>query len=322
MPESLPPDPSNESRPGRISEVRPLELLGDIDASMDLSGIVVVGNYLVMGADEGHQLQILTECEKCDCWCLERKLALAKEDQETDIEAITYGDGHLYVTGSHSSRRRTLKPELSVRKNRERLLGIRHETSRNRLYRIPFRAKDGHLGKPESIDLSKRFSKDALLHPFYGIPSKENGIDIEGLAYHDGHLLVGFRGPVFRGGYVPVMDLDFDRPKRYTLRFVQLNGHGIRDLAPLDKGLLILSGPVNDAPGPFRFWWWDGKDQIPGKDRKVVPAIALGEVSTAGGAKAEGLAVLTQNGRSAEVMVVYDTSNSAQAVRMRLELPD
>ena len=302
--------------------MRPLELVGDIDASMDLSGAVVVGDYLVLGADEGHQLQILTGCEKCDCWCVERKLALAKQDQETDIEAIAYGDGYLYVAGSHSARRRLMKPELSVRKNRERLLAIRHESPRNRLYRIPFRAKDGQLGKPQSIDLSKRLSKDPLLHPFYGIPSKENGIDIEGLAYYEGRLLLGFRGPVLRGGYVPVMDLDFDHPKRYQLRFVRLDGQGIRDLAALESGLLILSGPVNDAPGPFRLWWWDGQDQIPGKERDVAPVVALGEVSTAGGAQAEGLALQAQDGQSAEVIVVYDTSTSAQAVRMRLALPD
>ena len=315
------PDQSVDQGAGRIREVRPLELIGDIDASMDLSGAVIVGNYLVLGADEGHQLQILGSCEKCDCWCVERKLALAKEDQETDIEAVSYGDGYLYVAGSHSVRRRLMKPELSVRKNRERLLEVKHESPRNRLYRIPFRAKDGHLGKPESIDLSKRLRKDLLLQRFFGIPSKENGIDIEGLAYHDGRLLLGFRGPVLRGGYVPMMDLEFDRPKRYRLRFVQLEGQGVRDLVALQSGLLILSGPVNDAPGPFKLWWWDGQDQIPGKDRDLVPAIMVGEVSTAGGAKAEGLALLAQEGQSADVIVVYDTNTSAQAVRMRVDLP-
>ncbi len=322
MPEPAPSDAIDRSRSDHISAVRPLALVGEIDASMDLSGVVVVDNYLVIGADEGHQLQVLGGCEQADCWCVVRKMALAKQDQETDIEAIAFADGHLYVTGSHSARRRRVKLELSVRKNRERLLGIRRQTERNRLYRIPFRAEDGYLGKPKSIDLSKRLTKDPLLGAFCGIPGRENGIDIGGLAMVDGRLLVGFRGPVLRDGFVPVMDLDFDRPKAYELRFVRLEGQGIRDLVALDQGVLILSGPVNDMPVPFRLWWWDGADQVPGKDRAVRPAVALGEITTAGGAQAEGLALLAQHGRACDIVVVYGTSNSAQAVRMHVELPD
>ena len=36
-----------------------LKLRGSISAVNDLSGIVVVGDYLFLGADEGHELQIL-----------------------------------------------------------------------------------------------------------------------------------------------------------------------------------------------------------------------------------------------------------------------
>lgn len=304
-----------------VADVRTVMLSGDFDASIDLSGVVVVNDYLVLGADEGHQLQILARCDESRCWCLQRKVPLAKRDQETDIEAITFGDGYLYVTGSHSARRRLMRPHFSVRRNRERLLDIRQEESRNRLYRVPFDPVSGKVGKAESIDLSKRLRKDALLRDFCGIPGKENGIDIEGLAYRKGHLMVGFRGPVLRDNYVPLMRLRFDRPKAYSLSFVRLNGHGIRDLVALSKGYLILSGPVNDAPGPFRLWWWDGRDQIPGKDREVIAANHLGEVTTAGGAKAEGLALLSEDDASAEVVVVYETKTAAQAVQMRLRLP-
>lgn len=304
-----------------IADVRTLTLSGDFDASIDLSGVVVVGDYLVLGADEGHQLQILSRCDASRCWCLQRKIPLAKRDQETDIEAISFGGGHLYVTGSHSARRRLMRPHFSARRNRERLLDIKREASRNRLYRVPFDPVSGKTGKAESIDLSKRLRKDPLLQGFCGIPSKENGIDIEGLAYRKGKLMVGFRGPVLRDNYVPLMHLGFDRPKAYSLTFVRLNGQGIRDLVALSKGYLILSGPVNDAPGPFRLWWWDGRDQIPGKDREVIAAKLLGEVTTAGGAKAEGLALLSEEGPSAEVIVLYETNTAAQAVQMCLRLP-
>ena len=163
--------------------------------------------------------------------------------------------------------------------------------------------------------------KDPLLHTFVGLPSKENGIDIESMAYHDERLYLGFRGPVLRGNYVTVMVLQFDHPKRYVLRFVRLQGQGIRDMVALEGGFLIVSGPVNDAPGPFRLWWWDGEDQIPGKDRRVRETELLGAVSTPGGAKAEGLALLGRSGDLAEVILVYETSTTAQAVRMRIQLP-
>lgn len=319
--EATPANPETELDMPNISQMHEIALTGEIDAGTDLSGVVVVDDFLVLGADEGHQLQVLSRCNDGNGWCLQSKSALAKQDQETDIEAITFGDGFLYVTGSHSARRRLMRDELSVRRNRERLLDVRHDESRNRLYRIPFDAETGKLGKAKSINLSKRLRKDPLLQVFYGIPGKENGIDIEGLAYRDGRLTVGFRGPVLRDNYVPLMHLEFDHPKRYRLSFVRLKGQGIRDLIALDNGYVLLTGPVNDAPGPFRLWWWDGQDQIPGKDKATTQAIELGEVSTAGGAKAEGLALVACMDDVAEVIVVYETRTAPQAVSMRLQLP-
>jgi hypothetical protein len=305
-----------------IREVHELGLSGEIDAGTDLSGAAVAGDFLVLGADEGHQLQVLARAG-ARSWSLVRKKALAKEDQETDIEAIAWGDGYLFVVGSHSVRRRLPRADLSARRNRERLLEIRQDESRERLLRIPFDADTGQLGRAEVLNLNKRLRKDPLLQLFHGIPGKENGIDLEGLAYRDGELTVGFRGPVLRGNFVPLMHLAFDRPKRYRLSFVCLDGQGIRDLVALaDGGYLILSGPVNDAPGPYRLWWWDGLDQVPGRDREPVATRPLGEISTPGGAKAEGLALLGQDEGSAEVIVLYETATAAKAVSMRLVLPD
>ena len=304
-----------------VSQLQQIALTGDIDAGTDLSGVVVVDDYLILGADEGHQVQVFARCNDDNCWCLQSKFALAKRDEETDIEAIAYGDGYLYVIGSHSARRRLMREDLSARRNRERLHDVRHDESRSRLYRLPFDPATGKLDKARSISLNKRLRKDPLLQIFHRIPSKENGIDIEGLAYRDGELTVGFRGPVLRDNYVPVMRFAFDSAKNYQLRFVRLKGQGIRDLIAVDNGFVLLTGPVNDTPGAFRLWWWDGEDQIPGKDKEVGEAIELGEVSTAGGANAEGLALLSCQAGVAEVIVVYETLTAPQAVSMRLTLP-
>lgn len=323
MSTDAPPLPSTASeRPEHIGETRPVPLGDLIDAAMDLSGATLVGDFLILGADEGHNLQILRRDPQTQAWTLHRTLAVAKRDQEADIEAITYGDGQLYAIGSHSFRRRRMKPENPLRKNRERLLMVEAQESRNRLVRIPFDPDSGEVGEAERIDLSKRLRKDPVLGTFFGVPSKENGIDIEGMAFRDGELFLGFRGPVLRDNHVPVMVLTFERPKRYALRFVRLDGQGIRDMTAVDDGFLILSGPVNDAPGPFCLWWWDGLDQIPGRDHQVRPTTLLGAISTPGGAKAEGLALLSQHGSRLEVLVVYDTTTANQAVSMQVLLPD
>jgi hypothetical protein len=306
----------------RIESLRPIVLSGKIDAGIDLRGAVVIADFLVLGVDQGHQLQIFRREQRSDTWCLQQSLSLADQDQETDIEAISFGVGCLYIVGSHSFRRRRMRPDLSVRKNLQRLQDIDSESSRNRLYRLPFDLKSGKLGKVDWIDLSKRLRKDPLLKSFYGIPGKENGIDIEGMTFRHERLYLGFRGPVLRDNYVPVMVLEFERPKDYQSSFVRLDGHGIRDMAALEHGFLILSGPVNDAPGPFLLWWWDGENQVPGKGRVVQDAVMLGAVSTRGGAKAEGLALLDESEGHAHVILVYETDAAPQLVRMRVTLPD
>lgn len=304
----------------RIHALRVVRFHGEIEGAADLSGVVVAGDFLVLGADEGHRLQVMRLDHASGAWHTHSQIALAKQDQEADIEALAYADGHLYAVGSHAFRRRRLRPEMSVRKNRERLLSVVSDPARNRLYRMAFDPATGECGTPEHLDLSKRLRKDPLLGLFHGLPSKENGIDIEGMACRAGTLYLGFRGPVLRDNYVPVMALDFAHPKAYRLLFVRLAGQGIRDMVALDDGFLILSGPVNDAAGPFCLWWWDGRDQVPGRDRGVEPARPLGQISTPGGAKAEGLALLAAGEDWVDLMVVYDTDTTTQAIAMRVQL--
>ena len=312
---------STVQSPERIRKVRPVALTGVVDAGTDLSGIAVVDDFLVLGADAGHQLQILRRDADRRTWSLQQKVAVAEQDQNADIAAITFGRGELYIVCSHSKKRRPMQPDLSVRKNRQRLYDVDADPSRNRLYRLAFDPKTGKTGKLAHIDLSKRLRKDPLLKPFFGIPGKENGVDIKGMTFANRRLLIGFRGPVLRGNHVPVMDIDYENPKGYQLAFVRLEGQGIRDIVTLKHGFLILSGPMNDVPGSYRLWWWDGADQIPGKGRNVEAAVMLGVVSTPGGARAEGMALLKQTDAYADLVLVYETNTAAQLVSMRVVLP-
>ena len=86
----------------------------------------------------------------------------------------------------------------------------------------------------------------------------------------DEKLYLGFRGPVLRGNYVPVMVTQFQdiaQDSKYELRYVNLNGNGIRDLVAIDDGFLVLAGAVGDGITPYQIYFWDGQDVIPGTDR-------------------------------------------------------
>lgn len=303
-----------------IVGIERVRLHGIHDGGLDLSGLTVIGDFLVVGSDEGHRIGIFRRRGDSAEWDLQAHVPIAASGKEVDIEGIAYADGWLYVTGSHALRRRRLRAELSCADNRARLQQIVEQVTRNRLYRMRFDQTSGEIHGLERIDLRKRLRKDPLLAPFCALPSKENGVDIEGLAVRDGHLYLGFRGPVLRGNLVPVMGLKFDRPKGYRLRFVRLNGQGIRDMVALEDGFIILSGPVGDGPGPFQLWWWDGADQVPGNDVDITPTRLLGEVTTPGGAKAEGLALLACTGSRLSLLMVYDSDTGADMVQLAVDL--
>jgi len=114
------------------------------------------------------------------------------------------------------------------------------------------------------------------------IPGKDNGVDIEGLACAPGgRVLVGMRGPVLRGIAIvlelapmrvesPATKADRMRltaigagGRKYRRHFLDLGGHGIRDLCWDDGDLLVLAGPTAglDAP-PVIFRWKAAKEAL------------------------------------------------------------
>lgn len=62
-------------------------------------------------------------------------------------------------------------------------------------------------------------------------------MDIEGLAVRDGYLYVGFRGPILRENWVPVLKCQFATPiTEAELMYVNLNRQGFR----LEAGSIAL----------------------------------------------------------------------------------
>jgi hypothetical protein len=133
------------------------------------------------------------------------------------------------------------------------------------VFLLPPLARAGNASLVEATSLGPILDADKVLGLFRDIPSKENGVDIEGIAVDGDDLYAGFRGPVLRGNFTPVLRFRFANPSTATeLLFVDLGGLGIRDLTKVRGGFLILAGPVGDGPGGYHLFFWDGRDCLPG----------------------------------------------------------
>lgn len=215
---------------------------------------------------------------------------------EADLEGVSFCDGYLWVTGSHSA----LRDGPGKRRGSEAIAALaRVERSGNRflLARIPVAMEDGEptLARRSRTDdgrelhaarlaggrrndaLTRALRDDPHLGPFLAIPSKDNGFDIEGLAAAPGgRLFLGLRGPVL-DGWACVLEIrvagrhgrDGDLALRripraagapaltpYRKHFLDLGGAGVRDLCFAGRDLLILTGPPMRGKGPSQVRRW------------------------------------------------------------------
>lgn len=211
---------------------------------------------------------------------------------EVDIEGIDCAGDYLWVTGSHSLKRSKVEDAEDDRAAQKCLARTEKDANRYLLARIPIVQEDGlpalartwrkdseqrHAqrvpGSTRGNALTRLLRKDKHLGAFVGLPGKENGFDIEGLAVAGERLFLGLRGPVLRG-WATVLEL---RPrggpgdllelarfagtkgrKRVRKHFLDLGGLGVRDLRVHGDDLLLLAGPTMSLDGPVRVLRWPG----------------------------------------------------------------
>ncbi len=311
-----------------IKELESIEFKGDIHKQEDISAIASFGRFLVIGSDETKKkIQVLKKIED-NSYEVTRdiKLPVPEESdrEEFDIEGMEIGkDNTLFVIGSHSLKRKKVKPEKTYEENRERIATVESEDQRNRIFKLTLDSETGELnGSIESINIKETILQDKVLKIFTQIPSKENGIDIEGIAVDGDQLYLGFRGPVLRLNYVPVVVTKFDNPSDYEIRYVNLGGNGIRDLTQVKDGFLMISGPVGDGEGPYQLYFWDGSDSIPGRDKQKEAQITLlGKIPSPNGAKAEGITVMEETSSVYKVIIVYDGLPNGAATLFQVTKP-
>jgi hypothetical protein len=254
-------------------------------------------------------------------------MSLGPAKEEMDLEGIAVDAQTVFVLSSHSARRKKTDKDKAYEKNRAALMSSPEaQPARDVLLRFELDAA-GKAGPIERTSLRGFLDATEPFKSFDSIASKENGIDAEGLAVWDQKLYIGFRGPVLRGNFTPILRCRFGSPiAEPEVLFVNLGGRGARDLAGVNGGLLILAGPVWDGPGSYQLYLWDGRDGVPGKD---APTSANSELrligdlpipgSDAGGhkisAKPEGLAVIKESSHDWEILIVFDGLKDGHATR-------
>ncbi len=275
---------------------------------------------------------------------------LFNQDDEIDIEGMDYSEHYLWLTGSHSTKRKKPKGK-KPEKDLNRLATIATDLNRYLLARIPVVGGEllkscTHPDEPEqkltagclqksaqSNLLIEALREDPHLGPFltFPLPSKENGFDIEGLAVRGNRIFLGFRGPVLRGWAI-ILEIEVEEkvPGILTLKaigkdgnpykkhFVDLDGLGVRELCLRGDDLLILAGATMDMEGAMRvFRLKDAlereENSISGQDSGDLE-ILFDLPLTRDADYAEGLTLFPCLGQPDSLLVVYDSPDESRKI--------
>jgi Protein of unknown function (DUF3616) len=321
---------------------------------VNLSAVRTEGEHLWLAGDETATIErlVLDSPSAPTRGGGERSFALADlvdlpgpPDEEADIEGIARSGGWLWAVGSHSLARKQIKPHHGAEKAARRLAKVKRQANRFVIARLA--VEPGADGRPEPVRMAADGRRSALvggagsenltdvlgddehLAPFLAIPSKDNGLDVEGLAAHGDSLYIGLRGPVLRGWAVVLEVLPVPDPAdpgrlvlgswsdgaRYRKHFLNLGGLGVRDLCPDGDDLLVLAGPSMALSGPVRVYRWRGAVAgrtglvVRGDDITLETDLPHGD----GADHAEGIALLEPgDGTGARLLVVYDSPSPAR----------
>lgn len=315
----------------------------DDEVRRDLSCVAQVGGNLWLGSDESVSVERLTWDAKHKRFGRHAAFDLTKfftlpagKQAEIDVEGLAVAPPYLWITGSHSLTRGRAKGR-SFDEAIAELTQIQRQTNRYFLARVPLVELADEPGEfelrgaavdPEkpahAITAARLFGTgmtsvltdalrfDELLRNYADLPSKDNGLDVEGLAVDDELVFLGLRGPVLRGWAVMLeLEPDFFAEGFFTLKeigkkgrlyrrhFFDLNGLGIRDLERVGDDLLILAGPTMDIDGRVLLLRWKKfkqrkRETVVSRDElEVLIDFGGGGIGQHGKNHAEGITVFT-----------------------------
>jgi hypothetical protein len=331
------------------------------DIIKNLSGIVFShqGKFIWLGTDELTALERFTKIEGKDNIYGEHKRFHFKDfiedfdenNGEVDIEGLDYNDGYLWIVGSHSSKRKKVKIESDkFQVEKKELKKVERQKNRYLLARIPvdvsgeleanspkraWLKQNGSsnslikaLAEDEYLDLAKNFEGDDSgslpgKEFYFYLPSKENGLDIEGLAVCGNKILLGFRGPVLRGIAI-LLEIEVEESssnqlnlkaigkddRKYKRHFLDLDGLGIRELCfeENSESLLIIAGSTMDLDGSHSLFRLDNPLALEDNSlssQKNKQLTYLGDI--AHGYRCDRAEGLTLYGEANSILVIYDS---------------
>ena len=322
-----------------------------------VSSITFSGDYLWVAGDENISIQRLEKMPDGNygnavTFFLRDFVSLPSLKEEADIEGMEVAENYLWLAGSHSYKRKKMRADKDPAGEFERLAKVSLDPNRNLLARIPL-VKDeqgAYVLKKECPDpddptktlraaklqhtkrkwsqLTSLLKNDEHLKHFIGLPGKDNGLDIEGLAVQGKKVFLGLRGPVLRGWAI-VLEMEPEegedgmlKLKRaptsgefYKKHFLQLKGMGIRELLTDGDDLIILAGPTMDFDGTMEVYRWKAGTQqeesrVVGQKDMESLLVLPPHGSEQGVNKAEGLA-LHKDGR---LLIAYDSPDSSRKI--------
>ncbi|MBE9169604.1 DUF3616 domain-containing protein [Pleurocapsales cyanobacterium LEGE 06147] len=327
------------------------DLLGDLSAvTITPDGSLWVGSDELLGIERLYPIEphIFGNHQH---FPLGNFVELFDSEDEIDIEGIEYSHHYLWITGSHSTKRKKAKGK-NAEKDIQRLSQIKADSNRYLLARIP--VINGELVKvcsnpddpTEKLTAAclQKTSKgnlliDALTEDSHlgsiiscSLPSKDNGLDIEGLTVFKNRIFLGLRGPVLRGWAI-ILELELvesepgvltlkeigESGELYKKHFVDLDGLGVRELCFYGEDLIVLGGPTMALDGALRVFRWKNAlqhsgDSICGQDSGELEVLFDLPIKV-GTDYAEGLALFPCLQYPDSLLVVYDSPDEIRKPR-------
>jgi len=262
-------------------------------ARKDISGAACGPNICYAVNDETHYIQRFDIKERR--LIPGKRVDLLDHKAEIDAEAIAFANGTFYIAGSHglSRKKATYKPSSFT----------------------VFRLNDGNV--QSSTRLGEAIAKAPALDEYAQQPLNKNGANIEGLAAVNDTLFFGFRGPSIDGEAViletsaSALFSEDDLPvKIHTIPLGERIG--IRDIAAVSEGLLLLTGPVNTLPRRYTVAFWEPQTDT---------VISLAAIPTADCGKPEGLLVLEEQSDHYRVLVLHDGQRNGAPTAFLVKKP-
>jgi Protein of unknown function (DUF3616) len=263
---------------------------------------------------------------------------------ELDLEGVAYDPStrHFYAVGSHGAAR---NPDGKPPEERAARFA-----AASWLFRIPVRADGAGLdiaipanpatiapGIASTARLLEAFRATPELAPHVGeaLEKAPGGLNIEGLAVKDGRLFAGLRAPSI-GGKAMIAETALEPlfgqgalPATVVHTVDVGDGRGVRDLAMIDGGILVLAGPETDLVA-------EAEPALASieKDGEFVLALydpvtkartgfwTLKAVATeCDEEKAETIIPLSRQGRTLNLLLLHEGGKDKCAQEVSIELP-